>query len=449
MLEGLTQRLSKVVKTVRGQARLTESNIKDALREVRIALLEADVALPVIKDLITSVRLKAEGEEVIGSLTPGQAFIGLVKDELTLLMGSENSQLSLATKPPAIILMAGLQGAGKTTTCGKLALKLIESKKKVLLASCDIYRPAAQSQLKVIADQVGAGGLVASDANNVLDIAASAIDMAKKNFYDVLIIDTAGRLTVDDRMMSEIESLSKFLNPAEILFVVDAMQGQDAVNVAQVFSDTLDITGVVLTKMDGDSRGGAALSVKKVTGTPIKFIGTGEKMVGLEPFFPDRLAARILGMGDILGLVDEAKKNVGNEKLKKLNKKLKSGRKFDLDDFKSQMQQMQDMGGIENLMDKLPSQLSSVAHGVAPDQNVVNRTIGIVNSMTLGERRKPELIKASRKRRIAKGAGVSVQEVNKMLRQFDQMQKMMKMMGKSGGLKRMMAGMKGMMGGMG
>ena len=345
MLETLSDRLSQVIKTVTGQARLTESNIKDALREVRIALLEADVALPVVKDFIEEVKVKAEGKEVLGSLTPGQALIGVVKDELTALMGTRNAELSLAVQPPAIILMAGLQGAGKTTTCGKLALKLSQDKKRVLLVSCDVRRPAAVAQLTAVAKQVGVDSYPPQQGASALKIAEAALEFAKKNFYDVLIVDTAGRLSIDKEMMDEIRTLSEILNPVETLFTVDAMQGQDAVNVARTFSETLSLTGVILTKMDGDSRGGAALSVRRVTGQPIKFLGTGEKMDGLEPFFPERLATRILGMGDILSLVDDAKKSVDDKEAAKLARKLKSGKRFNLEDFKSQMQQMQNRDG--------------------------------------------------------------------------------------------------------
>lgn len=447
MLETLSDRLSQVIKTVTGQARLTESNIKDALREVRIALLEADVALPIVKDFIEEVKVKAEGKEVLGSLTPGQALIGVVKDELTALMGTRNAELSLAVQPPAIILMAGLQGAGKTTTCGKLALKLSQDKKRVLLVSCDVRRPAAVAQLTAVAKQVGVDSYPPQQGASALKIAEAALAFAKKNFYDVLIVDTAGRLSIDKEMMDEIRTLSETLNPVETLFTVDAMQGQDAVNVARTFSETLSLTGVILTKMDGDSRGGAALSVRRVTGQPIKFLGTGEKMDGLEPFFPERLATRILGMGDILSLVDDAKKSVDDKEAAKLARKLKSGKRFNLEDFKSQMQQMQNMGGMGAIMEKLPSNLSQAAQGASLDEKTAYRTIGIIDSMTVVERRRPEVIKASRKRRIAKGSGVSVQEVNKLLKQFEQMQKMMKLMGKTGGLKRMLSGLGGAMGG--
>ncbi|MDA1331078.1 MAG: signal recognition particle protein [Proteobacteria bacterium] len=446
MLDTLTDRLSRVIKTVRGQARLTDANIKDALREVRIALLEADVALSIVKQFIEDVKVKAEGQEVLGSLTPGQALIGVVKDELTALMGSHNSELSFAAQRPVIILMAGLQGAGKTTTCGKLALKLSKEKKRVLMVSCDVRRPAAQAQLMVIAKQVGVDAYPPQVDKSAIDLATAALEVAKKSFYDVLLVDTAGRLSIDQGMMNEIKLLSDTLNPVETLFVVDAMQGQDAVNVARTFAENLALTGVILTKMDGDSRGGAALSVKKVTGQPIKFIGTGEKMTGLEPFFPERIATRILGMGDILSLVDDAKRALDDKETAKFAKKLKSGKSFDLEDFKLQMQQMQNMGGMEKILEKLPTKFSQVAQGASLDEKVTRRTVGMIDSMTVVERRRPEVLKASRKRRIAKGAGVTVQEVNKLLNQFGQMQKMMKLMGKSGGLKRMLSGMTGSMG---
>jgi len=448
MLETLTGRLAGIVKTVRGQARLTDANIKDTLRAVRVALLEADVALPVVRNFIDSVREKAVGEAVLGSLTPGQAFVGVVREELTALMGQRNDALMLAARPPAVILMAGLQGSGKTTTSGKLARLLAEQKKKVLLASCDVYRPAAMEQLKTLAEQLEVDYFPADAKATPESIAASALDHAKRHFHDVLIVDTAGRLAVDEQMMGEISTLHSVLNPAETLFVVDAMQGQDAVNVAKAFGDALPLTGVVLTKMDGDSRGGAALSVRHVTGKPIKFVGTGEKLSGLEPFFPERLAARILGMGDVLSLVDEAKRSVDVQQAERLARKVKSGKGFDLADFRAQMLQMKNMGGLSAIVDKLPAQLAQAAQGASMDEHVINRTIGIVDSMTLRERTKPELIKASRKRRIASGAGVSVQEVNRLLSQFSQMQKMMKMMGK-GGMHKMMRGARGMFPGLG
>ncbi len=442
MLDSLTSRLAGVVKTLRGQARLTEANIQDALREVRVALLEADVALPVVRDFIARVKEKAVGEEVVGSLTPGQALVGVVQRELTELMGSRNDALNLAVIPPAVILLAGLQGSGKTTTAGKLAKLLGEQKKKILLASCDVHRPAAIEQLAILARQLGVE-MFASDAAQIPEeIAAGALDYARKHYHDVLIVDTAGRLAIDEAMMREIRQLHAVLHPVETLFVVDSMQGQDAVNVARAFADALPLTGVVLTKLDGDARGGAALSVRQVTGRPIKFVGVSEKPSGLEPFFPERLAARILGMGDVLALVEEARKNVDVEEAEKLARKVKSGKGFDLEDFKNQMRQMKKMGGLSALIDKLPAQLAQAAQSAPMDERVIGRTVGIIESMTTQERVKPEIIKASRKRRIAAGAGVSIQEVNRLLGQFEQMQKMMKVMGK-GGLQKMMRGMKG------
>ncbi|HEY5930174.1 MAG TPA: signal recognition particle protein [Burkholderiales bacterium] len=447
MLDSLTNRLAGVVKTLRGQARLSEANIQDALREVRVALLEADVALPVVKDFIGRVREKAVGEEVVGSLTPGQALVGVVHRELSELMGSHNDALNLATVPPAVILMAGLQGSGKTTTSGKLAKLLLEQKKNVLLVSCDVYRPAAIEQLATLARQVGVDLFPSTPDQKPEDIAAAALDYARKHYHDVLIVDTAGRLAVDEAMMQEIRRLHQAVQPIETLFVVDSMQGQDAVNVAKAFGEALPLTGVVLTKLDGDARGGAALSVRHVTGKPVKFVGVSEKLSGLEAFYPDRLAARILGMGDVLALVEEARRTVDMDEAEKLAKKVKSGKGFDLEDFRGQMQQMKKMGGLNALIDKLPAQLAQAAQGATMDDKVIGRTVGIIDSMTPQERTKPELIKASRKRRIATGAGVSVQEVNRLLSQFEQMQKMMKMMGK-GGMQKMMRGMKGMFPGM-
>ncbi len=447
MLENLTDRLGRVVKTLRGHARLTDDNVKDALREIRIALLEADVALPVAKRFIEQVREKALGQEVLGSLTPGQALVGVVRDELVHLMGP-TEDLNLKNTPPTVVLMAGLQGVGKTTTCGKLGLRLTREKKRVLMVSCDVRRPAARAQLAAIGRQTDVDVYGADDSASADELAAAALEHAKKRFYDVLLVDTAGRLSIDQEMMNEIQSLHEILTPAEILFVVDAMQGQDAVNVAQVFSNTIPLTGVVLTKLDGDSRGGAALTVRTVTGSPIKFIGTGEKMSGLDVFHPERLASRILGMGDILSLVEDARQSVDEEQAKKLTKKIKSGKGFDLQDFREQMAQMQSMGGMDKLLEKLPASIASAAKAVPQDDRMVGRTIGIIDSMTPRERMKPEIIKASRKRRIALGAGASVQEVNRLLNQFGQMQKMMKMMGKGNGLAKMMSGMKGMFGGM-
>ncbi len=447
MLDNLTARLSGVIKTLRGQARLSEANIQDALREVRMALLEADVALPVVRELIDEIRKKAVGQEVLGSLTPGQAFIGVVHQELTRLMGERNAALDLAAVPPAVILMAGLQGAGKTTTTGKLAKWIRENlKKKVLLASCDVYRPAAIEQLKTIANQLGTD-FFESGSQQPFDIAMGALDYGRRHYFDVLIVDTAGRLAVDDAMMKEIAELHAGLKPVETLFVVDAMQGQDAVNTARAFSETLPLTGVILTKLDGDARGGAALSVRHVTGKPIKFVGVGEKLAGIEVFHPERMASRILGMGDVLSLIEEASRGVDQEEARKLAQKVKSGKGFDLEDFKAQMQQMKKMGGMNALMDKLPAQFTQAAQGVQMDDKVISRIEGIINSMTRGERAKPEIIKASRKRRIAAGAGVSVQEVNRLLSQFEQTQKMMKMVSK-GGMAKMLRGMKGMLPGL-
>jgi len=448
MLEALTGRFSSIVKTLKGQARLTDANVKDALRDVRVALLEADVALPVVRDFIERVRQQAIGEEVLGSLTPGQALIGVVRNELTMLMGEHNNGLDLAVRPPAVILMAGLQGSGKTTTSGKLARLLAAQKKKVLLVSCDVYRPAAMEQLNTLAAQIQVDSFQADAKQKPGAIAVAALDHAKRHFYDVVIIDTAGRLAVDEAMMREIRELHEVLAPVETLFVVDAMQGQDAVNVAKAFGDALPLTGVILTKMDGDARGGAALSVRHVTGKPIKFVGTGEKLTGIEPFYPERLAARILGMGDVLSLVDEAQRSVDVEQAEKLARKMKSGKGFDLEDFRSQMLQMRKMGGVGAIIDKLPAQFAQAAQGASMDERVINRTIGIIDSMTLRERARPEIIKASRKRRIASGSGVSVQEVNRLLSQFTQMQKMMKMMGK-GGLQKMMRAGRGMFPGLG
>jgi signal recognition particle subunit SRP54 len=448
MFDNLTNRLAGVMKHLRGQARLTETNIQDALREVRMALLEADVALPVVKDFINHVKERALGQEVLTSLTPGQALIGVVHQELTALMGGHNAALNLAVKPPAVILMAGLQGAGKTTTAAKLAKLLREQKKKVLLTSCDVYRPAAMEQLQTLAKQLDIDYFAAPASDAPEKIARAALDFADKHFHDVLIVDTAGRLGIDEMMMDEIKRLHAALSPAETLFVVDAMQGQDAVNTARAFNEALPLTGVVLTKLDGDARGGAALSVRHVTGKPIKFAGVGEKLNGLEAFHPERMSSRILGMGDVLSLIEEAQRGVDQEEAVKLAKKIKSGKSFDLEDFKAQMQQMKKMGGLSALMDKLPAQLSQAAAGQQVDDKAINRVEGIINSMTPAERRNPALLKASRKRRIAAGSGVQVQELNRLLKQFEQMQKMMKMMGKGGGMAKMMRGMKGMLPGL-
>ena len=448
MLEHLTGRLQGVIKNLRGQARLSEDNIADAMREVRMALLEADVALPVVKEFIAKVKERAQGKEVLQSLTPSQAVIVVVNDELTALMGKANVGLNLAAVPPAIILMAGLQGSGKTTTSAKLAKLLKEQKKKVLLASADVYRPAAIAQLQTLAKQLDIDCFDSNASQKPVDIASQAIEFAKKNYYDVLIFDTAGRLGIDEAMMAEIKALHTLLNPIETLFVVDAMQGQDAVNTAKAFGDTLPLTGVILTKLDGDSRGGAALSVRHVTGQPIKFIGVSEKVDGLEPFYPDRMAGRILGMGDVLGLIEQAHKNVDMAEAQKVADKIKSGSKFDLEDFKSQMGQMRKMGGMSALMDKMPAQMAGMAAKMNNEDSdkALRRIEGIINSMTPLERKKPELIKATRKKRIANGSGVQVQEVNRLLKQFEETQKMMKMFSK-GGMAKMMRGMGSMMGG--
>lgn len=450
MLENLSQRLSKVVKTLRGEARLTEANTQEMLREIRVALLEADVALPVVRDLIARIKEKALGQEVVGSLTPGQALVGVVNRELAAVMGGQAAELELSVRPPAIILMAGLQGAGKTTTVGKLAKWLKENKKKkVLTVSCDVYRPAAIEQLRTVTEQAGADFFPSTPDQKPVDIASAALQWARTHYHDVLLVDTAGRLAIDEQMMREIADLHRQLQPAETLFVVDAMQGQDAINTAKAFREALPLTGVVLTKLDGDSRGGAALSVKAVTGAPIKFAGVGEKLTGLEAFHPERMANRILGMGDIVSLVEEAHKVVDQAEAQKLAAKLKAGNRFDLNDFATQLGQMSRMGGLSGLLDKLPAQFQQAAAGadMGKAEKQVKRMQAIIQSMTPAERAKPDLIKASRKRRIATGAGVPVQEVNRLLGQFDQMQAMMKKMQK-GGLAKMMRGMKGMLPGM-
>jgi signal recognition particle subunit SRP54 len=447
MLESLTERLSRVVKTLKGQARLTEDNISDALREVRLALLDADVALPVAKDFIGRVREKALGQDVLTSLTPGQAVVGIVHRELVTLMGEAGVGLDLAVQPPAVLLMAGLQGSGKTTSTGKLAKMLSAQKKKVLLASADVYRPAAIEQLRTLAKQVDVGFYEAPADAKPLEIALGALDHAKRHYFDVLIVDTAGRLSIDEAMMEEIRALHAAVKPVETLFVVDSMQGQDAVNVAKAFGDALPLTGVILTKLDGDARGGAALSVRAITGKPIKFVGVGEKLTGLEAFHPERMASRILGMGDVLSLIEEAQKNVDVAEAQKFAQKMKSGKGFDLEDFRQQIGQMKKMGGLSTLLDKLPGDLAKMAQGAKVDDKMILRQEAIILSMTPAERAKPEILKASRKRRIAAGAGVSVQQVNQLLNQFESAQKMMKMVSK-GGMAKMMRGMKGMLPGM-
>jgi signal recognition particle subunit SRP54 len=447
MFDNLTQRLGRVVKQLRGEARLTEANIQDALREVRLALLEADVALPVVRDFVGKVKEKAVGADVVGSLTPGQALVGVVHRELAALMGGAAEPLNLATQPPAVILLAGLQGAGKTTTAAKLARLLREGKKKVLVVSADVYRPAAIEQLKTLAAQVGVDCFPSAPDQQPLAIAEGALDWARRHYHDVLIVDTAGRLSIDEAMMREIALLEAAVKPIETLFIVDAMQGQDAVNTARAFREALPLTGVILTKLDGDARGGAALSVRHVTGAPIKFAGVSEKIDGLEVFHPERMASRILGMGDVLSLIEEAHKTVDLEEAQKLARKVKSGKGFDLEDFKAQIGQMRKMGGLASMMDKLPAELARAAQDTSMSERRIARIEGIINSMTPVERAKPELLKASRKRRIAAGAGVSVQEVNQLLNQFEQTQKMMKMVAK-GGMQKMLRGMKGMLPGL-
>ncbi|MBM3361969.1 MAG: signal recognition particle protein [Betaproteobacteria bacterium] len=448
MASALSDKLSRLVKQLRGQARITESNVQDMLREVRMALLEADVALPVVRDFIARVKDKALGQEVLGSLSPGQALVGIVHRELAATMGEGVSDLNLATQPPAIILMAGLQGAGKTTTTAKLARHLIEKrKKKVLTVSGDVYRPAAIEQLKTVSAQAGAEWFASSPEQKPADIARAALDHARRHYFDVLLVDTAGRLAIDEALMREIQELHQVLSPIETLFVVDAMQGQDAVNTAKAFGQALPLTGIVLTKLDGDSRGGAALSVRQVTGVPIKFAGVSEKIDGLEVFDAERHAGRVLGMGDILALVEQVSAGVDLQAAQKLAAKVKSGAGFDLNDFLGQIQQMKQMGGLSSLMDKLPSQLSAKAADM--DLNRVEKDIarkqGIIHSMTPAERSKPELIKATRKKRIAAGAGVQVQDVNRLLNEFEQMQGMMKKM-QGGGMMKMLKRMGGMKG---
>ena len=451
MASSLSDKLSRLVKEMRGQARITESNVADMLREVRMALLEADVALPVVRDFIARVKEKALGQEVLGSLSPGQALVGIVNRELAATMGDGVSDINLAAQPPAVILMAGLQGSGKTTSTAKLAKYLIEKrKKKVLTVSGDVYRPAAIEQLRTVTQQAGAEWFPSTPEQKPLDIGLAALDYARKHYFDVLLVDTAGRLAIDEVLMREIKDLHQALNPVETLFVVDAMQGQDAINSAKAFSAALPLTGIILTKTDGDSRGGAALSVRQVTGAPIKFSGTSEKIDGLEVFDAQRHAGRILGMGDILALVEQVTSGVDMQAAQQLAAKVKSGAGFDLNDFLAQIQQMKQMGGLSSLMDKLPAAMAAKAGQVDMDraEKDIRRKEGIIHSMTPLERRKPDLIKATRKRRIANGAGVHVQEVNRMLKEFEQMQDMMKKM-KGGGMMKMMkrmAGMKGMKG---
>jgi signal recognition particle subunit SRP54 len=444
MLEQLTDRLARIAKQMRGQARLTETNTQDMLREVRLALLEADVALPVVRDFVARVRERALGQEVTGSLTPGQALVGIVHRELARLMGSDlpaaQRELNLAVQPPAVMLLAGLQGAGKTTTCGKLARLLVEErKKKVLTVSTDVYRPAAIEQLRTVSGAAGAEFFAAEPSTPPVEIARQALSHARRHYFDVLLVDSAGRTHIDEPMMQEISQLHAELSPAETLFVVDSMLGQDAVNTASAFAARVPLTGIVLTKLDGDARGGAALSVSHVTGKPIKFAGVGEKLAGLERFDPERMAGRVLGMGDIVALVEDVHKAIDVQSAERLARRMRSGARFDLNDFREQVVQMRKMGGVGNLLDKLPAQFAKAA-GQVNSQDAdrqVRRLEGIINSMTALERAKPELIKASRKRRIAVGSGVPVQEVNRLLTQFEQVQSMMKQMQK-GGIGKMM-----------
>ena len=444
MFDGLSDRLASTAQKLRGEGRLTESNIQDALRDVRMALLEADVALPVVRGFIEDVKQRALGEEVLTSLKPGQVFVTIVQDELVKVMGEQNESLDLSAQPPAVVLMAGLQGAGKTTTVAKLAKMLQErEKKKTLVVSCDIYRPAAIEQLKTLASQVGAEFFPSSTEQKPTDIARAAIDYARKHYIDVVIVDTAGRLHIDTDMMAEIKAVHAAVNPVETLFVVDSMTGQDAANTAQAFNEALPLTGVVLTKTDGDARGGAALSIRQITGKPIKFMGSGEKIEALEPFHPDRVASRILGMGDVLSLVEEVQQKVDHKKAAQLAKRVQKGKSFNFNDLKEQFEQMQNMGGMAGLMDKLPG-MPGMADKLKDKVNdkEMSRMVGIINSMTPKERAFPEIIKGSRKRRIAQGCGLQVQDVNRLIKQQMQMKKMMKKMSK-GGMAKMMRAMKG------
>ena len=448
MFESLSDRLSHSLKKITGKARLTDDNIAEALRDVRLALLEADVALSVVKDFVEQVRSKALGQAVTSALNPSEAFIKIVHDELVHIMGDANDALNLATKPPAVILMAGLQGAGKTTTVAKLARLLKErEKKKVAVVSADVYRPAAIAQLQTLADEVGASFIESNADEKPADIAQRALAEANKQLADVLILDTAGRLAVDTEMMAEIQALHQIIKPIETLFVVDAMTGQDAANTAKAFNDALPLTGIVLAKTDGDARGGAALSVRAITGKPIKFMGIGEKTDGLEPFYPDRLASRILGMGDVLSLIEEAERKVDKDKAQRLAKKMQSGRKFDLEDFRDQLQQMDNMGGVAGMMDKLPGmgQIPEAAKAKVND-NQFKRMGVIIDSMTVKERQFPDLLNGSRKKRIADGSGTQIADVNRLLKQHKQMQKMMKKVSRKGGMQRMMRGVQGMPG---
>lgn len=447
MFENLTERLSQTLRHVTGQATLTEDNIKEAMRDVRMALLEADVALPVVKDFVEAVRTRAVGQEVSRSLSPGQMFVKIVQQELEHIMGDTNESLNLSVQPPAVVLMAGLQGAGKTTSVGKLAKYLKErEKKKVLVVSADVYRPAAIKQLETLASEVGVEFFPSTTEQKPVDIGNAAIAEAKKRFYDVVIVDTAGRLHIDADMMTEIQQLHGAIQPVETLFVVDAMTGQDAANTAKAFGEALPLTGVILTKSDADSRGGAALSVRHITGKPIKFLGVGEKTDALDPFHPDRVASRILGMGDILSLIDEAEAKLDKKKADKLAKKIKKGKKFDLEDLRDQLQQMQKMGGLTGMLDKLPGMgnMAQMAQSQV-DTKMFTRMEAIINSMTPAERRNPDILNGSRKKRIVAGSGTQIQDLNRLIKQHKQMAKMMKKMGQKGGMTNMMRGMGGMM----
>ncbi|WP_298634499.1 signal recognition particle protein [uncultured Umboniibacter sp.] len=451
MFDSLSDRLSSTLRSIQGKAKLSEDNIKDTLREVRRALLDADVALPVVKSFVEQVKQRAVGTEVAKSLNPGQQFIKIVNDELTLVMGEANESLDLKVAPPAVVLMAGLQGAGKTTSTAKLAKYLIErEKKKVMVVSADVYRPAAIKQLETLASEVDAIFHPSTVDQKPVDIVNGAIDAARKTHADVLLVDTAGRLAVDEAMMAEIQALHAAVNPVETLFVIDAMIGQDAVNTAQAFIEALPLTGVILTKTDGDARGGAALSVRHITGKPIKFIGAGEKVDALEPFHPDRIASRILGMGDMLTMIEEAERKLDKKKAEKLAKKVKKGKAFDLEDLRDQLQQMQNLGGIGGILDKMPGmgQVSQMAQNPEVTKNF-KRMECIIDSMTPAERANPDLLNGSRKRRITVGSGTQIQDLNRLLKQHKQMAKMMKKMGKKGGMSNMMRGMGGMMPGQG
>ena len=447
MFESLTERLGSALSSITGKAKLTEENIQDALREVRIALLEADVALVVVKDFIESVKARALGIEVAASLSPGQGFIKIVNDELVRVMGAGEGELNLSVQPPAVILMAGLQGAGKTTSTAKLGLWLKnKSQKSVMVASTDVYRPAAIEQLRTLAEQAQINFFESNIDQKPIDIAKGALAEAKKQFADVLIIDTAGRLGIDEEMMQEIRDLHQVLTPAETLFVVDALTGQDAANTARAFGDVLPLTGVILSKADGDSRGGAALSVKSITGKPVKYMGVGETIDALDAFHPDRIASRILGMGDVMSLIEDAEQKIDKKKAEKLARKIKKGKKFDLEDFKDQIQQMNNMGGIASMLDKMPGmgKVSQAAQEKINDKSFIQME-AIINSMTPGERHYPDSINGSRKKRIAGGSGTQIQDINRLLKQHKQMQKMMKKLGKKGGMTNMMRGMGGMM----